>query len=179
MRYCIGILAIFCLLVTAVGAASECGACVFSAASSWNECPPCIFGNDTDEDRCPPCVFGYNTTRSGCPACVFSKPASLNGCSVCEFSIHVEGDGHATTQISGGQIRVTVVYRSPHAYPVVPEGFSRGYMGYDPAHLPSGSPSQNTFDKPAGLFGYPGTQPGFERFAGILPASSGFSRFMR
>jgi len=176
MRFCIGLVVAIFLLVTAAGAANVCGFCVFSNVSPRNDCPPCVFGNNTGEGWCPPCVFSNTTTRTGCPACVFSSPAPPDGCRVSEFSIHVEGDGRVTSQVSGGQARITVVYRSPQAPLMVPEGFSRGYMGYDPAQLPSGSP---TFGKPGDLSGYPGARTGFERLAAIFPASSGFSRSLR
>jgi hypothetical protein len=178
MRYCIGILAIFCLLVTAVGAASECGACVFSAASSWNECPPCVFSYHTTQKECSPCIFDFNTTRCGCPSPVFSDGTFHNAGSVCEFTIQLEGDGHTTTQVSGGHTRITVVYRSPQADPVIPDGFSRGYMGYDPAG-PSSTPSgQQYLGEPVRPVQRQGTLQVSERFAGILSASSGFSRFI-
>jgi len=164
MRSYVAILAIFCLLVGAAGAAGECGVCSFSTASNGNDCPACFFASDPNEVKCPACFFG--------------DPASLNGCSACEFSVNLEGEGNATYQVSGGQIRITIVYRSPQAAPVVPEGFSRGYRGYDPADITSISRGQYTFDEPAVLPWRQGTPQGSERFAGILSASSRVSRFM-
>jgi hypothetical protein len=178
MRYCIGILAIFCLLVSVVGAASECGPCVFSAASSRNECPACVFASDPEEVKCPACVFASDPEEVKCPACVFGDPASLNGCSACEFSIHVAGDGYSTYQVSGNHIQFTMVYQSPSAALFVPDAVSRGYMGYDPADLPSRSTRQQYFAEAAGLSQRPGNQQVADRFERIFSTSSGFSQFL-
>ena len=192
MRYCIGIFAIFCLFVVVVGAASECGPCVFSAASSRNECPACVFTSDPEEEKCPACVFTSDPEEEKCPACVFASdpeevkcpacvfgdPASLNGCSACEFSIHVAGDGYSTYQVSGNHIQFTMVYQSPSAALFVPDAVSLGYMGYDPANLPSRSTRQQYFAEAAGLSQRPGNKQVADRFERIFSTSSGFSQFL-
>jgi len=178
MKSYVAILAIFCLLVGAAGAAGECGACSFSTASNGNDCPACVFASDPDEVKCPACVFASDPDEVKCPACVFGDPASLNGCSACEFSIHVAGDGYSTYQVSGNHIQFTMVYQSPSAALFVPDAFSRGYMGYDPADLPSRSTRQQYFAEAAGLSQRPGNQQVADRFERIHSTSSGFSQFL-
>ncbi|MFA5294840.1 MAG: hypothetical protein WC382_04915 [Methanoregulaceae archaeon] len=192
MKSYVAILAIFCLLVGAVGAAGECGACIFSTASNGNDCPACVFASDPDEVKCPACVFASDPDEVKCPACVFASdpdevkcpacvfgdPPSLNGCSACEFSIHVAGDGYSTYQVSGNHIQYTMVYHSPSAALFVPDAVSRGYMGYDPADLPSRSTRQQYFAEAAGLSQHPGNQQVADRFERIFSTSSGFSQFL-
>lgn len=178
MRYAIGLLAITCLFVAAAGAADYCPSCVFGYDPDEVECPPCVFGYDPDKVDCPACVFGYDPDEVDCPACVFGNTASQNGCSACEISINIAGEGYSTYQVSGNHIQFTMVYQSPAAALFVPDAVSHGYMGYDPADIPSLSSRQEFFTEPAGLIQRPENLKVGKRFERISGASSGFSRFL-
>ena len=192
MRYAIGILAIICLFVAAAGAADpcppcifgydpdevKCPACVFASDPDEVKCPACVFAPDPDEVKCPACTFASDPDEVKCPACIFGSTAPLNGCSACEFSIHVAGDAYPAYQVSGNHIQFTMVYQSPAAALFVPDAASRGYMGYDPADIPSLSSRQQYFTEPAGLIPRQGNLQLRERFERIHGASSGLSRFL-